>query len=215
MSKPQTKAGRAVAEMLAKHYQQGTFGRGNEDRSWQLANEDVAAVEMDMRRQVVEQIRNQLVSYYRRSDSDPESHAGVLEVLDAMASAKDSDAFCIECGGTGHEMSNCPSAEAYHVHECSCGTPVMEESVGIWQQKRIRELMAQGVSSYDEELLARALQSTILTSPGKYTGPGMGAYREYWENLTDYQKQHVLGDARALIAECVRLDFAAQVARDE
>jgi len=30
----------------------------------------------------------------------------------------------------------------YHVHKCPCGVPVMEESIGAWQQGRIRELMA-------------------------------------------------------------------------
>lgn len=39
-------------------------------------------------------------------------------------------------------MSTDTAASFPHIHQCACGTPVMEESVGHWQQQRIRELMA-------------------------------------------------------------------------
>jgi hypothetical protein len=61
------------------------------------------------------------------------------------------------------------------------------------------------VDSLDAETLAKAIQSTILTSPDQYMGPGMGAYRALWENLTPANQRHVIRDAEALIAEYRRL----------
>ena len=64
--------------------------------------------------------------------------------------------------------------------------------------------------SLDVERLARAIQSTVLTSIDEYKGPGMGAYAERWDALTDKQKRHVLGDARALAARYDRLALQAR-----
>ncbi len=52
----------------------------------------------------------------------------------------------------------------------------------------------------DVERLARAIQETILTSIDKYMGPGMGAYRKPWDQLTKREQRHVRQDAYALIA---------------
>jgi len=51
-----------------------------------------------------------------------------------------------------------------------------------------------------ELALAKALQSTILTSPDEYMGPGQGAYRTPYDDLTPPQQRHVNGDARAILA---------------
>jgi hypothetical protein len=61
----------------------------------------------------------------------------------------------------------------------------------------------------DRERMAAAIQSTILTSPDRYMGPGMGAYRKAWSDLTDAEKRHVLRDAEALIAAYDELRLCA------
>lgn len=48
--------------------------------------------------------------------------------------------------------------------------------------------------------LAEALQATILTSPGEYMGPGMGAYRTPYADLKPDEQRHVQRDATALAA---------------
>lgn len=50
----------------------------------------------------------------------------------------------------------------------------------------------------DVERLARALQETILTTPDQFMGPGMGAYRKAWSDLTLQERRQVLSDAKAL-----------------
>ena len=47
--------------------------------------------------------------------------------------------------------------------------------------------------------VAAALQETILTSPDRYRGPGMGAYRTPYEQLDDAAKRHVNQDAAAFL----------------
>jgi hypothetical protein len=86
--------------------------------------------------------------------------------------------------------------------------PAIGEHITVLRSQPASERSADRTAAaplLDVERLARAIQSTILTSPGEYTGPGMGAYRERWERLTDKAKRHVMGDAKALAAEYERL----------
>ena len=84
-----------------------------------------------------------------------------------------------------------------------------DRAVLVRRSEVLRALAAIAVpdtgASLDVERLARAIQSTILTSPDEYMGPGMGAYRERWDALTDRQKRHVIRDAQALAATYARL----------
>lgn len=69
----------------------------------------------------------------------------------------------------------------------------------------VEVLEANRGATLDVERLAEAIQTTILTSPDAYMGPGMGAYRTPWADLTPAQQHHVLDDAKALAAEYERL----------
>lgn len=71
-------------------------------------------------------------------------------------------------------------------------------------QKQERQRLRRERQGLDVERLARALQKTILVTPDKFMGPGMGAYREYWDNLTEQQKSAVIRDAEALAAAYLR-----------
>ena len=62
----------------------------------------------------------------------------------------------------------------------------------------LARLYADARPSIDVERLARALQSTILVE--RETGPGMGAYRQFWDRLTPAQQRTVIRDAEALAA---------------
>jgi NAD(P)H-hydrate repair Nnr-like enzyme with NAD(P)H-hydrate dehydratase domain len=78
------------------------------------------------------------------------------------------------------------------------------EVVGI--RDAILAIEAQAAApALDVERLAEAVQSTILTTPNKFMGPGMGAYRQHWKDLTKAEQRQVIWDAEALAAEYARL----------
>jgi hypothetical protein len=76
----------------------------------------------------------------------------------------------------------------YHLHESG------------WE---VRRIVPDGYLLVSEAELATALQETILTSIDQYKGPGMGAYRTPFRDLTASQKRHVMQDAAAICAALV------------